>query len=153
MFTMENCFYLLISQAMRYLRDPAVHPRDKQRMKQELSSELVGLGRREEPRGARRGAAGAGPQQVAFSCRAHCSPASRAISAVELPALLLLASCPHHRASPPLPRRAAPRARSHSSSWYRPLSGTCRDRVAATAYYHPPHSRQDSATRLLTLFL
>lgn len=41
MFTMENCFYLLISQAMRYLRDPAVHPRDKQRMKQELSSELV----------------------------------------------------------------------------------------------------------------
>lgn len=42
MFTMENCFYLLISQAMRYLRDPAVHPRDKQRMKQELSSELVG---------------------------------------------------------------------------------------------------------------
>lgn len=42
MFTMENCFYLLISQAMRYLRDSAVHPRDKQRMKQELSSELVG---------------------------------------------------------------------------------------------------------------
>uniref|UniRef100_A0A8B9GMS1 Nucleoporin NUP188 n=1 Tax=Amazona collaria TaxID=241587 RepID=A0A8B9GMS1_9PSIT len=31
MFTMENCFYLLISQAVRYLRDPAVHPRDKQR--------------------------------------------------------------------------------------------------------------------------
>ncbi|XP_032113415.1 nucleoporin NUP188 homolog [Sapajus apella] len=43
MFTMENCFYLLISQAMRYLRDPAVHPRDKQRMKQELSSELSTL--------------------------------------------------------------------------------------------------------------
>lgn len=41
MFTMENCFYLLISQAVRYLKDPAVHPRDKQRMKQELSSELV----------------------------------------------------------------------------------------------------------------
>lgn len=41
MFTMENCFYLLISQAVRYLRDPGVHPRDKQRMKQELSSELV----------------------------------------------------------------------------------------------------------------
>lgn len=41
-FTMENCFYLLISQAMRYLRDPAVLSRDKQRMKQELSSELVG---------------------------------------------------------------------------------------------------------------
>lgn len=45
MFTMENCFYLLISQAMRYLRDPAVHPRDKQRMKQELSSELVWMDR------------------------------------------------------------------------------------------------------------
>ncbi|XP_066466804.1 nucleoporin NUP188 isoform X1 [Tiliqua scincoides] len=43
MFTMENCFYLLISQAVRYLKDPAVHPRDKQRMKQELSSELSTL--------------------------------------------------------------------------------------------------------------
>uniref|UniRef100_A0A8C3JVI7 Nucleoporin NUP188 n=1 Tax=Calidris pygmaea TaxID=425635 RepID=A0A8C3JVI7_9CHAR len=43
MFTMENCFYLLISQAVRFLRDPAVHPRDKQRMKQELSSELSTL--------------------------------------------------------------------------------------------------------------
>uniref|UniRef100_A0A8C0GA81 Nucleoporin NUP188 n=1 Tax=Chelonoidis abingdonii TaxID=106734 RepID=A0A8C0GA81_CHEAB len=43
MFTMENCFYLIISQAVRYLRDPAVHPRDKQRMKQELSSELSTL--------------------------------------------------------------------------------------------------------------
>ncbi|XP_021047631.1 nucleoporin NUP188 homolog [Mus pahari] len=43
MFTMENCFYLLVSQAVRYLRDPAVHPRDKQRMKQELSSELSTL--------------------------------------------------------------------------------------------------------------
>ncbi|XP_078502398.1 nucleoporin NUP188 isoform X2 [Lissotriton helveticus] len=43
MFIMENCFYLLISQAMRYLRDPTVHTRDKQRMKQELSSELSTL--------------------------------------------------------------------------------------------------------------
>ncbi|XP_067825896.1 nucleoporin NUP188 isoform X3 [Heptranchias perlo] len=40
MFTMENCFYVLISQAVRYLKDPSVHSRDKQRMKQELSSEL-----------------------------------------------------------------------------------------------------------------
>ncbi|XP_062929559.1 nucleoporin NUP188 [Mobula hypostoma] len=39
-FTMENCFYALISQAVRYLKDPSVHARDKQRMKQELSSEL-----------------------------------------------------------------------------------------------------------------
>lgn len=41
MFTMENCFYVLISQAVRYLKDPAIVPRDKQRLKQELSSELV----------------------------------------------------------------------------------------------------------------
>lgn len=41
MFTMENCFYVLISQAVRYLKDPVIVPRDKQRLKQELSSELV----------------------------------------------------------------------------------------------------------------
>lgn len=41
MFTMENCFYVLVSQAVRYLKDPAIVPRDKQRLKQELSSELV----------------------------------------------------------------------------------------------------------------
>lgn len=40
---MENCFYVLISQAVRYLKDPAIVPRDKQRLKQELSSELVSL--------------------------------------------------------------------------------------------------------------
>lgn len=43
MFSMENCFYVLISQAMRCLKDPTVLPRDKQRVKQELSSELVSL--------------------------------------------------------------------------------------------------------------
>uniref|UniRef100_A0A8C9WLB6 Nucleoporin NUP188 n=1 Tax=Scleropages formosus TaxID=113540 RepID=A0A8C9WLB6_SCLFO len=43
MFTMENCFYVLISQAVRYLKDPMVHLRDKQRLKQELSSELSTL--------------------------------------------------------------------------------------------------------------
>uniref|UniRef100_A0A3B4D104 Nucleoporin NUP188 n=1 Tax=Pygocentrus nattereri TaxID=42514 RepID=A0A3B4D104_PYGNA len=43
MFSMENCFYVLISQAMRCLKDPAVLPRDKQRVKQELSSELSTL--------------------------------------------------------------------------------------------------------------
>uniref|UniRef100_H3DN37 Nucleoporin NUP188 n=2 Tax=Tetraodon nigroviridis TaxID=99883 RepID=H3DN37_TETNG len=43
MFTMENCFYVLISQAVRYLKDPAIVPRDKQRLKQELSSELSTL--------------------------------------------------------------------------------------------------------------
>ncbi|MED6243772.1 hypothetical protein ATANTOWER_026653, partial [Ataeniobius toweri] len=40
MFTMENCFYVLISQAVRCLKDPTILPRDKQRLKQELSSEL-----------------------------------------------------------------------------------------------------------------
>uniref|UniRef100_A0A3B3ZM43 Nucleoporin NUP188 n=1 Tax=Periophthalmus magnuspinnatus TaxID=409849 RepID=A0A3B3ZM43_9GOBI len=40
-FTMENCFYVLISQAVRCLKDSSVPPRDKQRLKQELSSELV----------------------------------------------------------------------------------------------------------------
>uniref|UniRef100_A0A8C8GPK3 Nucleoporin NUP188 n=1 Tax=Oncorhynchus tshawytscha TaxID=74940 RepID=A0A8C8GPK3_ONCTS len=41
MFTMENCFYVLISQAVRCLKDPSIAPRDKQRLKQELGSELV----------------------------------------------------------------------------------------------------------------
>ncbi|XP_041666678.1 nucleoporin NUP188 isoform X2 [Cheilinus undulatus] len=43
MFTMENCFYVLVSQAVRCLKDPAILPRDKQRLKQELSSELSTL--------------------------------------------------------------------------------------------------------------
>uniref|UniRef100_A0A8C1K6R9 Nucleoporin NUP188 n=1 Tax=Cyprinus carpio TaxID=7962 RepID=A0A8C1K6R9_CYPCA len=43
MFSMENCFYVLISQAVRCLKDPSVLPRDKQRLKQELSSELSTL--------------------------------------------------------------------------------------------------------------
>jgi nuclear pore complex protein Nup188 len=41
MFTMENGFYVLTSQATRCLKDPSIVPRDKQRLKQELSSELV----------------------------------------------------------------------------------------------------------------
>ncbi|XP_029024008.1 nucleoporin NUP188 [Betta splendens] len=43
MFTMENCFYVLTSQAVRCLKDPSILPRDKQRLKQELSSELSTL--------------------------------------------------------------------------------------------------------------
>ncbi|XP_029300553.1 LOW QUALITY PROTEIN: nucleoporin NUP188 homolog [Cottoperca gobio] len=43
MFTMENCFYVLISQAVRCLKDPSIAPRDQQRLKQELSSELSTL--------------------------------------------------------------------------------------------------------------
>uniref|UniRef100_A0A8D1GR95 Nucleoporin NUP188 n=1 Tax=Sus scrofa TaxID=9823 RepID=A0A8D1GR95_PIG len=111
LFTMENCFYLLISQAMRYLRDPAVHPRDKQRMKQELSSELVGwaAGLREgRPASGR----GAGLIRCPCSCRALCCPASPATSAGEPPAPLPRASCRRLRASPLLSPRPALRARS-----------------------------------------
>lgn len=43
MFTMENGFYVLTSQAIRCLKDPSILPRDKQRLKQELSSELSTL--------------------------------------------------------------------------------------------------------------
>ncbi|XP_076014771.1 nucleoporin NUP188 [Genypterus blacodes] len=43
MFSMENCFYVLISQAVRCLKDPSILPRDKQRLKQELGSELSTL--------------------------------------------------------------------------------------------------------------
>ncbi|XP_068608729.1 nucleoporin NUP188 [Brachionichthys hirsutus] len=43
MFSMENCFYVLISQAARCLKDASILPRDKQRLKQELSSELSTL--------------------------------------------------------------------------------------------------------------
>ncbi|XP_037121578.1 nucleoporin NUP188 homolog [Syngnathus acus] len=43
MFTMENCFYVLVSQALHCLKDVAISPRDKQRLKQELSSELSTL--------------------------------------------------------------------------------------------------------------
>ncbi|XP_051906933.1 nucleoporin NUP188 [Hippocampus zosterae] len=43
MFTMENCFYVLVSQALRCLKDATISPRDKQRLKQELSSELSTL--------------------------------------------------------------------------------------------------------------
>ncbi|CAL1567722.1 unnamed protein product [Knipowitschia caucasica] len=43
LFTMENCFYVLISQAVRCLKDHSIPPRDKQRLKQELCSELSTL--------------------------------------------------------------------------------------------------------------
>ncbi|TRY95067.1 hypothetical protein DNTS_004696 [Danionella cerebrum] len=43
MFSMENCFYVLISQAVLCVKDPGVSLRDKQRLKQELSSELSTL--------------------------------------------------------------------------------------------------------------
>ncbi|XP_034048001.1 nucleoporin NUP188 homolog isoform X2 [Thalassophryne amazonica] len=42
-FAMENCFYMLTSQAVRCLKDPTILPRDKQRLKQELGSELSTL--------------------------------------------------------------------------------------------------------------
>ena len=41
MFVMENALYLIMSQAVRYLREPNFPPRDKQLLKRELSAELV----------------------------------------------------------------------------------------------------------------
>ena len=41
MFVLENALYLIMSQAMRYLREPAMSPREKQLLKRELSAELV----------------------------------------------------------------------------------------------------------------
>lgn len=44
MFTMENALIVALSQACRYLRDPALDPRVKQFLKRELGSELVSIG-------------------------------------------------------------------------------------------------------------
>ena len=41
MFVLENALYLIMSQAMRYLREPGMSPREKQLLKRELSAELV----------------------------------------------------------------------------------------------------------------
>ena len=43
MFVLENALYLIMSQAMRYLREPAMSSREKQLLKRELSAELVSL--------------------------------------------------------------------------------------------------------------
>ena len=41
MFVLENALYLIMSQAVRYLREPAMSSREKQLLKRELSAELV----------------------------------------------------------------------------------------------------------------
>uniref|UniRef100_A0A8D3AB07 Nucleoporin NUP188 n=1 Tax=Scophthalmus maximus TaxID=52904 RepID=A0A8D3AB07_SCOMX len=112
MFTMENCFYVLISQAARCLKDPAFLPRDKQRLKQELSSELV---------------------RPHISPRALFSPACPDTSAGALHRLQPAESSPPPSPNPPhrAPREATKvRSRSYSSS--RPLSDLCRDRCRKT---------------------
>ena len=43
MFVLENALYLIMSQAVRYLREPAMSSRDKQLLKRELSAELVSI--------------------------------------------------------------------------------------------------------------
>ena len=43
MFVLENALYLIMSQAMRYLREPAMSSREKHLLKRELSAELVSL--------------------------------------------------------------------------------------------------------------
>jgi len=40
-FVLENALYLTMSQGMLYLKDPAVHSRDKQLLKRELGTEMV----------------------------------------------------------------------------------------------------------------
>ena len=41
MFLMENSLLLVMSQTMRYLRDPQMNQREKQLLKRELGAELV----------------------------------------------------------------------------------------------------------------
>ena len=41
MFVLENALYLIMSQAIRCLKDPSLHSREKQLIKRELSAELV----------------------------------------------------------------------------------------------------------------
>ena len=41
LFVMENSLQLLMSQAVRYLKEPTLSARDKQLLKRELSAELV----------------------------------------------------------------------------------------------------------------
>jgi nuclear pore complex protein Nup188 len=41
MFVLENALYLTMSQGMLYLKDPSVHPREKQLLKRELGTEMV----------------------------------------------------------------------------------------------------------------
>ncbi|XP_013393265.1 nucleoporin NUP188 homolog isoform X2 [Lingula anatina] len=40
LFVLENTLYFLLSQTMRYLRDPKLHQREKQYLKRELAAEL-----------------------------------------------------------------------------------------------------------------
>lgn len=124
MFTMENCFYVLISQAVRYLKDPAIVPRDKQRLKQELSSELV-----RRPFSWRLASASTLTGWLFSASRAPFCPACLATSAGDRHPLQPAAS--FLPLSPRLPHRAPRRStkvRSRSSSWFRPLLGWCSDR-------------------------
>lgn len=41
MYVMENALYLVMSQAMRLLRDPSLLQADKQLLKRELGTEMV----------------------------------------------------------------------------------------------------------------
>ena len=41
MFVMESALHLIMSQAVRYLREAALAPREKQLLRRELSAELV----------------------------------------------------------------------------------------------------------------
>lgn len=133
MFTMENCFYVLVSQAVRYLKDPAIVPRDKQRLKQELSSELV---RHHSSLDWTLVCANFSfTLQMNLTLvlssvpRAPFCPACLATSAGVHPHRQLAASFPHPSPSPPHQAQRQPlKVRSPLSSSFRPLSGSCKDR-------------------------
>lgn len=95
MFSMENCFYLLISQAMRYLRDPAVPSRDKQRMRQELSSELSTL-LSSLSRYFRRGTPSSPATGVLPSPQGKCSSSSKASTESQEPLIQLVQAFVRH---------------------------------------------------------
>lgn len=130
MFTMENCFYVLISQAVRYLKDPAIVPRDKQRLKQELSSELVRC------QFSRRFVCTSfsfyGSRMILtgfFASRAPFCPAYLATSVGDRHHLQLAASSLPPSPSPPHQGlRWSMKVRSLLFSSFRPLLGSCKDR-------------------------
>lgn len=133
MFTMENCFYVLVSQAVRYLKDPTIVPRDKQRLKQELSSELVR--HHSSPDWTLVCAKFSFTLQMNLTLvlssvpRAPFCPACLATSAGVHPRHQLAASFPLPSPSPPhQARRQSMKVKSLLSSSFRPLSGLCKDR-------------------------
>ncbi|KAB0407114.1 hypothetical protein E2I00_004270, partial [Balaenoptera physalus] len=144
MFTMENCFYLLISQATRYLRDPAVHPRDKQRMKQELSSELSTL-LSSLSRYFRRGAPSSPAAGILPSPQGKATSLSKVSPESQEPLIQLVQAFVRHGVGPPPAFHPPPACMaalgSRGAAGLRGLSG------AESSSCHPPQSSHDSSHR------